>query len=124
MGGAVLDEALWIHPELEQLGWFDAIEAMLAGTIEHLPTPETVLTDPQRDVLVRALDMEDERLRAFVAPPYSEPVDGNAAITDLLGPPMNAGRWYQRTIVRALTNLRPDTAAGIIARWREDARRH
>ena len=123
MGGGGLRDALWIHPELEQLGWLDGIEAMLAGRIEHLPTPKTVLTSTLCDVLGRALDAEDDRLRTFLAPPYSEPSDGDAAIADLLGPPTPAGRWYHRTIVRALKNVRPITAEATIVRWREDAMR-
>jgi hypothetical protein len=124
MGGGALLAGLWIHPELDQLGWFDGIEAMLLGRIDHLPTPQTVLTSAQRDVLGRALDAEDERLRTYVAPPYSEPVDLDAAIVGLIGAPMPGSQWYHGTILRALKNARLDTAAATIVRWREDAQRH
>jgi hypothetical protein len=122
MGGGVLLDDLWLHPELVQLGWSTAIRDALAGRLEALPIPVTVLDQSQLDALARAFDQADPRLRIFVASGPHDTSDAmDASINALLGPPPAADEgWYHTTICRALQNVRPSSSE-VIRRWGEEA---
>jgi hypothetical protein len=122
MGGGVLLDRPWIHPELVQLGLGDAIGDVLAGRADALPNPRPVLSPRALEALARALDEEDPRLRSYLAPAgHEDSRTGERGIEEIIGPPIAGDLWYHLAVRRALAGVRPDSNA-VVRRWHDEGR--